>query len=281
MRYYPLPTIYIDRREKAFRHTRGPLAGRNVGIDLMPIFLKHRESPTCVEKELVAGDICFSGDGPKGPCLIGIERKRIRDILTSIRSERFSGEQLPKLLDHYDFTYLLIEARVRTNWRTGILEEKKGPDWSPVHLGSESVFVGLELESFLTSIALRTPVRILRTNDEYETVEACLTIAHSFAKPWEDHRAHIGIYTPDPAQMVTLSKASTVRRVANQLHGVGWARSGACDTAFQRIRCIDCPGTDPHSMCGASLEVWKGLEGFGKIMATRAYNELGGEHGDN
>jgi ERCC4-type nuclease len=280
MSRYPLPTIYIDRREKAFRHRTGPLAGRDVGIDLLPIFQKHRESPTCMERELIAGDICFSGDGPKGPCLIGIERKRTRDMLTSIRSERFSGEQLPKLLDHYDFTYLVLEARIRTNWRTGVLEEKKGPDWSPVHLGTEAVFVGLELDSFLTSIALRTPIRIIRTNDAHETVEACLTIAHSFAKPWDEHRAHIGIYTPDPAQMVTLSKASTVRRVANQLHGIGWTRSGAVDTAFQRIKCINCLETDPKSMCGATLKVWQGLEGFGKIMAARAYKELKGEHED-
>ncbi len=280
MSRYPLPTIFIDRREKSFRHTTGPLAGRMVGIDLMPVFQKHRESPTCVERELVAGDVCFSGEGPKGPCLIGIERKRTRDILTSIRSERFSGEQLPKLLDHYDFTYLIIEARIRTNWSTGVLEEKRGPHWSPVQLGTESMFVGLELESFLASIALRTPVRVIRTQDEHDTVEACMTLAHSFAKPWDKHRAHVGIYTPDPAQLVTLSKASTVRRVANQLHGVGWERSGAADTAFQRVCCIDCPETDPHSMCGASIKVWQSLDGFGAVMATRAYRELRGEHED-
>lgn len=280
MSRYPLPTIYIDRREKAFRHTQGPLAGRNVGIDLMPIFQKHRESPTCVEKELIAGDVCFSGYGPKGPCLIGIERKRTRDMLSSMRKERFSGEQLPKLLNHYDFIYLIVEARIRTNRHTGILEEKKGREWTPVHLGSEYTFVGLELDSFLNSIALRTPVRVIRTNDEYETVETCMTLAHSFAKPWDKHHAHIGIYTPDPAALITLGKASSVRRVANQLRGVGWERSGAVDASFERVCCINCPETDPKSMCGASKKVWQSLDGFGKVMADRAYRELRGEHGD-
>lgn len=280
MSRYPLPTIHVDDREVPHTHATGPHAGRTVGIDLLPYIQNHREHPTAIHKRLTAGDVCFAGEGPKGPCLIGIERKRVRDMLSSIRNGRFSGEQLPKLISHYEYVYLILEReRTRTNHVTGVLEEIRGREWVPLTLGgSESCFLGLELDSFLNTISIQTPVHVISVGDVHDTVETVMTLAHSWSKPWTKHHAHLDLYTPDPAQLITLGKASTVRRMANQLRGVGWEKSGAADGAFERVCCINCPETDPKSMCGASKKVWQGLDGFGKVMADRAYRELRGDH---
>jgi ERCC4-type nuclease len=256
-------TIYVDDREIERPHpTR---EGDTSGINMLNLVRDHRTHPTALPKHLPAGDFCFAGEGPKGPALIGIERKRVKDMMASIRNGRFSGEQVPKLLDHYDFSYLVIEGRFRTNWHSGVLEEKWGRDYSPVVVG-KSTFVGLELESFLISIALRTPIRVVPTRDEKETVEFIISANHNFSKPWSDHSAHSAIHQPE--QYATVGKASTVRRIAYTLSGVGWERSGVVEQHFSSV----------ESMVSASPGDWAKLPGFGKVLSQRVWDQLHGNY---
>src|ERR1700685_3075549 len=98
-------------------------------IELLPTFQSHRNRPQCSSSRLIAGDMCFSGQGAMGNCMIGVERKRLKDMLNSIRSGRFSGEQLPKLIEHYEYSYLIVEGIWRCNWDNGLLEDMWGNGW--------------------------------------------------------------------------------------------------------------------------------------------------------
>lgn len=254
--------IYVDDREttRPNPHDRSKLSG----VDILSLLRSHRTHPAAFHKHLPAGDICFTGDGPDGPCVVGIERKTIKGLLSDIRSGRFSGEQLPKLLDHYDFIFLVVEGRYRGNWATGILEEKRGRDWGPLTIGTTH-FVVLELESFLNTIACFTPVKVRRTLEPHETIEYVLGLHHTFSKPWHKHSAHVAIHRPENHVMV--GRASTVRRVSYALTGIGWERSLAVDKAFSSVA----------DMCEASPKDYEALPGFGKVLSKQVWAELHGQ----
>lgn len=236
-------------------------------IEMAPYFQSHRSHPATTIKRLTAADFCFTGYGPDGPAVIGIERKRIKDMLSSIRTGRFSGEQLPKLLDFYEFPYLVVEGRVRTNHVNGVLEEFWGKSWVPVKLGSQQ-FVAQELESFLSTIELHTRIRVHRTFDEHGTCEDVLALQHYFAKRWEKHHAHVALHTPP--ELATIGKAGTVRRVAAALKSIGWTRSAVVAAQFKSV----------EEMVTATVKDWGKLDGFGKVLSVRVWKELHGEMGE-
>ena len=257
-------TITIDDRIGSAYTTRGPSQPSQPRIDLTTPFRTHRSGPQVLVKRMPAGDFSFPGNGPSGPCLVGIERKTVKDMLGSMRTGRFSGEQLPKLLDHYDYAYLVVEGPHRTNTLNGLMEEPWGNTWRPVQLGSKSTFQGLELASFLNSVSLRSPLRVHCTRDYPATVEYILSLAWTFSKPWDRHQAHVAIHTPDP--YVQIEKASTVRRVAYSLAGVGWVLSGEVEKSFATV----------ESMVTATQKQWETVDGIGKVLAKKIWRQLHG-----
>ena len=251
---------------------------RTGSVELAVYFQNHRSKPAVSLKRLPAADFCFTGNGPHGPSMIGVERKRIKDMLSSIRTGRFSGEQLPKLLDHYEFPFLVVEGWVKTNYQTGVLEEWWGKKWSPVHLGSQrEPFLALELDSFLTTIELHTRVRVHRTLNEQATLEDIINLQLYFAKPWDKHHAHVALHTPP--EYATIGKASTVRRVAAALNGVGWTRSAAVNEYIHCPADIIC--RDHRACLDAKMaklpKDYAKIDGFGKVLSVKMWKELHGE----
>jgi ERCC4-type nuclease len=257
--------ILIDDREGSALpgNQRGTLGTSSE--DLLRIIQSHRTRPQAKIERLPAGDFCFTGEGPGGPCLIGVEHKSLKGILSDIRQGRLSGEQLPKLVSHYEFPFIILEGRFRTNWESGYLEEKFGNRWMPTVLGT-SQFYGLELDGYLTTLSLKTNVTILITSSPFHTCESLLSLYHYFSKPWDKHHSHLALHNPAP--MATLGKASTVRRVAFCLQGVGWDKSGAMATHFHSVA----------SMCEAQPKDFSKLPGFGKVLSQRVFDELHGNH---
>lgn len=272
--------IYVDDREKERPNPRD--SSRVSGTDMLTLIRSHRTHPTAFSKHLLAGDFCFTGEGPDGPCLIGIERKTVKGLLSDIRSGRFSGEQLPKLLSNYEFVFLIVEGRYRSNWKTGLLEEgrllgtryndgiyrqkeKEYIQYVPLVLGTQT-FVALELEAFTNTLSMCTPIReIKHTNDEYDTAEYVLSLHHSFSKPWDKHSAHVAIHRPE--DHVLVGKTSTVRRVSHALTGIGWEKSSTIDKAFNSVA----------DMCEASPKDYENLPGFGKKLSKQVWAELHGQ----
>ena len=79
------------------------------------------------ETELEFGDAMFSGNGPDGMCLIGFERKRLSDLLTSMRDRRLSGRQMRGCWERYDFVWIVSEGIYREG-TGGEIEEWR---WNP------------------------------------------------------------------------------------------------------------------------------------------------------
>jgi ERCC4-type nuclease len=245
--------------------------------ELLPLLQSHRTKPDCQLKRLLAADLCFSGNGSIGPCMVGIERKRVargkdredgrqfRDITESIRHGRLVGEQLPTLLDLYEYVFIFIEGIFKTDYSTGYLMQLRGREWEMVLIGKQPYYAK-ELYSFMTTLTLNTRVQCLITTNADETVEHTARLYEYFQKPWGKHHELMTLHTPP--NHVLLGKAGTVRRVAAALDGVGWERS---QTVAERFKSVD-------AMVGAEVKDWVKLPGFGKVLAMRVWGELHGEY---
>ena len=260
---------------------------------LVPAICSAKDSikPQVSSARLMAGDICFDGQGRDKTIGIGIERKRVTDMLASIRSGRYSGHQLPEILDFYDEWYLIIEGQWRCS-PSGDLErflifdkdrekwsepsysnyylENKPPfgRWFPVKLGSQTIRF-TELDHFIATIQRFTPVKVLRSNADYDTCAQIISLYTHHQQPYDKHRAHQALHTPQ--SLATIGKAGFVRRVAAQLSGVGWEKSGQVALKFSSVA----------QMCEAGPKEWETIKpGFGKVLAHRAYDQLHGIYKD-
>ena len=265
---------------------------RTGSIELLPLFTAHRSHPAVASRRLPAGDFCFTGKyGPDNlPCSVGIERKVIygrtdaatggqfRDVFSSIRTGRLSGEQIPKLTEQYDIVIIVVEGIFKTDPRSGSIVVWAQGGWVPALCGQQE-FLSSELYRFMLTLSFQPRVSVVFLSSKYETVEyVAETLPGYFDKPWDKHHAHMGLHTP-PA-MATIGKASTIRRFAATLNGVGWERSAAVEAGFgpcpAALVCAD-PSKCVEDGHARPAKDWTKLDGFGKVLSKKAWNELHGK----
>lgn len=210
-------------------------------------------------------DCCFVGSGPEGrPVQVGIELKKLNDMLSCITTGRFSGHQLPGLVQNYDEIWLIVEGIYRANPRDGILETYKGGDWRAVELGARR-WQYRDLEAFLTTAEVKAGVRVRRTNSRDETARVVAGLyAWWTATDYEDHRSHLALNRS--RDIALLAKPSLTRRIANELPGIGFERSGMVAGHFETVR----------NMVNADESEWVVLPGIGKTIARRIVAEVNG-----
>jgi ERCC4-type nuclease len=152
------------------------------------------------------GDLCFAGHGEFGPATVGFERKRLSDLINSMKDRRLAGHQLHGLWESYDYVVLIAEGVWRPGG-AGEIEELVGRDWRPAysHVDRQSVNYQ-QLDAYLNSLSLRSrheetgePLRVKRSGSIRETAAIVASLYRGFQKRWEDHHAHDQIYAPEPS----------------------------------------------------------------------------------
>jgi len=236
---------------------------RSGSAELAPLFPKGVSTSVT---RMDFGDFCFLGNGPEGPAPIGIERKTIRDLLSSMTSGRLSGHQLIGLMDSYSWIYLIIEGVWKFSAESGLLVEYRGKSWSPVSLGSRR-FMAKEVVGYLNTLAVKTGVIILYSGGKQETVQTICALYHWWDKEWESHSSHLGRNKSSKGIEVSLTKPNLVRRVAAELGGVGWGKSKDVAAHFGSV----------WEMVHATEREWRQIPGIGKILAQRVVASMGGE----
>lgn len=220
-------------------------------------------------QHLEFGDAAFTGNGPAGEgcSWIGVERKRLRDMLGSIRSGRFSGHQLPGLVRCYDRAYLILEGHWRPSHdQDGLIEcphrAKESWGWEPVVIG-QSRFLYRELSKFLVSVQTIAGIPVLRSRNPYETAHLIRDLEDWWTyKSWSEHRAHVAFnLTTDRGFIV---KPSLLRRMAKELWQVGWELSAGVEAEFGTV----------VAMAGADEKRWRKIPGIGKKIASRAVRDI-------
>ena len=246
-----------------------PRAGSNKLIDKFP--------GECEAVTLEFGDIMFSGNGPDGDWLIGIEYKSLEDIVGCIKSGRFTGTQLPGMMTVYDICFLLVEGIPRPDRQSGQLVRYRGKAIYGLGLPFQA------FDNFLTSVNVFSslagkPCIVKMASTEYDTVKMIRDIYLLFQKPWDEHKA---MSRPDLTKIQRVSYDLAVAKIEPsdpeypryllrkqlfQVQGIGWDLAGTMAEHF---------GTMELAL-QASQKDWESLERVGKGLAKRIYEGMHG-----
>ena len=223
--------------------------------------------------QLEYGDLAFSGQGPVGEISIGVEVKKLNDALACMVDGRFTGHQVPGLVQQYDRAYLLVEGLWRPDPKSGVLQlgrgswdgDKFGGAWRDASSGY-SRFTFRQFTGWLESVSALANIKIVRSNSEAETVQWVLSLEQWWQKPWKEHRSLQGFHEerPNAALMV---KPPLRRRMAAELPGIGWQRSGEVAKKFATVK----------EMVNAPVEQWQEIPGIGGGIAAKVVAAIEGE----
>jgi len=178
---------------------------------------------------LDAGDFAFEGKGPQGNCMVGVERKRIRDLLNCIDDGRFAGDQQHKMIDYYPmFRFLIVEGLFRPS-PDGLLLERQGKLW--VHPTGRPVLYE-KLFNFMSSVSVIAGTHCIISSNMAETAHQISALFKWFQKHWEQHTSMLEVHR---VALPQFTKPSFERRVASQIDGIGVNRSIECEKYFKTV----------------------------------------------
>lgn len=235
--------LYLDRRIGS-EHLQSPLERLGIPVELITMNF---------------ADAAFLGHGAEGEnsVSLGIEIKKIRDLLNSIQDGRLSGHQLPGLLRSYDAVWLIIEGLWRPSPTDGLLELYVRGKWEALALGRRQ-YLYKEASNYLTTLEMKAGIRIRRTANGEETAHVIADLYRWWNdKAWEQHRSHLSLHRH--VEHALLVSPPLRRRIAAELPGIGQDRSGAVAGHFKTTR----------EMLAAGVPEWRAIKGIGGTLAKR------------
>ena len=244
----------------------------------------HQLGAQVAVKLLPFGDVCFRG-GSGGLRFIGIERKTVGDLLACICDNRFSGHQLPGLLDRYDIVYLLVEGPWRPDKRTGLLQSghvwefntpgrsslKTGIAWHEHRRPARMMYAGFD--GFQCSVEQLARIHVVRTLDLMETVwwiwsRYCWYQKgkHTSLQPMLKrlHERPRDVEKDDAPRPLRYGKATWHCKAIAQYPGLNWVKAHALEAAFPTH----------EALMQASVKDLLTVEGIGPTLAAGLYKEL-------
>lgn len=249
-----------------------------------------------VVERLEYGDCMFEGSGENGSCVVGVERKRLQDLVNSMVERRLSGSQLRGMYKTYDYIFLVAEGIWRRG-KGGEIEELRGREWRPFFSAStKRAVMYRQLAAYLTTLELRGGVRVRRTERASDTAALYVDLWHWFNdKDWAEHRSHDQIYTAislpgargkGGMQRVVQREPGVLWKMAAQLPGLDRKAEGVADH-FQSVRNMALAGLDPsirrmvdewlERNRKAAIKEWMRIPGVGKGIAETAVQCIEGQ----
>lgn len=214
--------ILIDDREET-------VTKKKANQDLLQHF--QRMHVDAAETRLEYADAAFEVNGPEGPLLVGIERKRLHDILDCIKDGRYSGHQRIGMKDMYGISVLLIEGHWKPHDPEGWLMEgySGGISWGYCRpRGSRQLYS--MLYRYLISVSL-SGVIVTYSRDPFHTAFNINEWHQWGLKSWDAHTSLMDIHRL--ALPSLQRKPSLVQKWASDLAGIGVKKS---DLAARQFR---------------------------------------------
>lgn len=238
--------------------------------DLAPS-LKQLKIPVEVTK-LEFGDAAVVGRGPEGrPVLVGVEVKKVGDLIQSLRDYRLTDHQLPGMMACYEKVHLLVEGIWSSSPR-GELLATKGVELAPPPFG-EHPWSYQEFANRLNTLKYRHGVVVDYTADRRGTAAWLAALWHWWRdKPWEAHESFLGmkektLEASDPLMAAVAPPCIKMRVAAALLKGIGYHRARAIADYFPSVR----------AMMNAEVKEWAKVDGIGTKIAARVVAEIGRE----
>ena len=181
------------------------------------------------ETTLEFGDVAFQGRGVKGaPVSIGVEVKKLPELVASLRSGRLQGHQLPGMCQTYDYRWLLIEGELQFDQKGALLRRAGRRDWRPM---PGQMGVG-ELLKRLHVMHLCAGLVPLWAADQRATVVQLEMLYRVWTDvDLDEHKSHLGTYRPP-----SILPLSPMRTTLQTLPQVGPAASLAAQKKFKSVK---------------------------------------------
>lgn len=245
--------ILIDDREET-------TTKKKANLDLMVHFQRMHLDAQMTRLEFA--DAAFEIKGPDGPLLVGIERKRLHDILNCIKDGRYSGHQKIGMRDNYDISVLIIEGHWKPHDPEGILMEgySGGISWGFARPRGQRLMYSV-LYRYLISASL-SGVIVTYSRDPFHTAFNMNEWQQWGQKKWDDHTSMMDIHKLAIPSLHR--KPSLVQRWATDLPGIGTKMSGLVDRHFRS-------GLD---LANADEAEWLKLPGIGVKSAQQIVREI-------
>lgn len=207
-----------------------------------------RKKGLSVEKaKLRSGDLWWLGRGEGGaPLRIGIEFKKIADVVQSLATERLQGHQLLKMHQEgpgdgrgYDRCYLLIEGDFGHDVQGGGTMFRKKRTVKAPGIGN-----AMELEKRLFNLQTRGGLITRHTASRRDTLRVIEAWYHYWCdRDLDKHKSHLAIYAPDMDKRMK-EVISPHRAFFAGLPGISYERSIAISEYFN---------DDPEALMAASV----------------------------
>ena len=223
------------------RELAGPLGNRGIPVKLAPL-------------GSIIGDVAFSGKGEGGsPVWVGVEYKKLGELVSSFRTERLQGFQAPRMAREYDFRYLLVEGSITADDQ-GLLQVVRRRGGSKPMPGRMTVS---ELYKRLYVLHLMYGLNLLTTLNQQQTLAALLALYRTWTDvALDEHKSHLAVYTPP-----SLVPLSQFRVTVQSLPGVGRAVSKAAQAQFKTLR----------GAINATAQQWAALTTTDRTGKTRKF----------
>jgi ERCC4-type nuclease len=207
------------------------------------------------------GDFCFEGNGPDGRITIGVERKRLHDMLNCIDDSRYASYQRPGMREVYDKSFLIVEGMWKPHEDGTLMEEFRGGVWGQCKYRSSRVMYA-KLRRYLFSISL-SGVVVLYTRDIVQTAYDLCELFHYFSKGWDKHTSLLEIQKLAIPDMNV--RPSLCRKWASDLNDIGVKFSMEAERLFRR---------SAIKLATSSELDWLKIKGIGVPTARKIIREI-------
>ena len=209
-------------------------------------------------------DFSWVGWGPTGPAIIGVERKTIMDLISSMISGRLSGHQMVGLMADYDWVYLLVEGQWKADTAGGLQNLTTWNRWVKVKIGKRE-FKMADIYNFLNTLTVMCGAVIVRTSTPQETALWLDGTYRWWQKGWEEHKSHSQFQIREG--FVSLQKPTLVTRVAKEFAGVGWGKARVIGKKYRTMQ----------GLMNADMKGLMDVDGIGKVLAKSIVREVEGD----
>ena len=199
------------------------------------------------ETTLEFGDVMWEGRGEKGaPVLVGIEFKKLEELVAAIRTERLQGHQLLGMRDTFKFSYLMYEGEILFDKTGQLLERKKGRFGKDRFVPMPGQMTINELTKRVHVLHLCGGLTPVWTFDRTHTLQTILALYRTYTdKDLDKHKSHIAAYEAPPIRPI-----NGLRRTLKTFPEIGMKASLAAQLKFGTLR----------DATNATVEDWATLE---------------------
>lgn len=179
------------------------------------------------ETILEFGDVAFLGRGEHGADLmIGIEHKKLADLVQSLQSDRLAGHQLPGMLDTYQRPYLLIEGE----WDHDAAGRVVVPKFRGRAFPLKGAPPAVELLKRVLTLETRGGLRVHWSVNQKATVRYISALYRFWTdKDLDQHKSHLAIHSPDLDRALRTPVSDFRVGLVGFCRGVGFAMSKAIE----------------------------------------------------